>query len=422
VKEALGLDAVPLVPTLVAFACFASAALLARQLGASWLLAVAIADVTLYVVVPRMICRAEVFGYLYFALALGLLASYTRGRRARSLAWLLPLTLLWVNSHGSFLLLFGLIPLAATGLFLDSWRRSGFRREALAASLFSRDSALLGATWLLAAATLLANPYGFALIRSAAQQSTSGLWRQAIEEWEPIYAGGGVPARFVVCASLVSAGLLLGFRRLSFVSVLLAGCLGALAFASHRHLALFGIGAAWVLGDFARGARLGPGARTAVAASLIAALVAANAFAAAATGFRDRSLARNPSPFLTERGLEFILRNVRGNVLNRWSLGGLLIYFGYPQIRVCIDSRADPYPPAYFQRYQRALFGTARETQSFVDAYAIDHIIIDRELYAKSFRQKLGGLAGFRPVFSDERTVVLSRATPPPRVRGAGPG
>ena len=66
---------------------------LGRLLGASWLLAVAIADAGLYVLIPRMICRAEVFGYLYFALALALLARYTRGRRLRSLAWLLPLAI-----------------------------------------------------------------------------------------------------------------------------------------------------------------------------------------------------------------------------------------------------------------------------------------------------------------------------------------
>src|SRR5262245_59107979 len=91
VGAAFGLDAVPALPTLVAVCVFCVLVATSRRLGASWLLAVGVADVALPVVTLRMICRAEVFAYLWFALALHRIAAYLRGGTARDLAWLLPI-------------------------------------------------------------------------------------------------------------------------------------------------------------------------------------------------------------------------------------------------------------------------------------------------------------------------------------------
>jgi hypothetical protein len=314
-----------------------------------------------------------------------------------------------VNTHGSFLLLVALLPLVAAGLSLDAWRRAGFRWESLLASVVSKRVAALAAVWLLVAAATLANPYGLDLIRSVLDQATSKAWHAAIQEWQPLYAQSPLPSWFVVPAFLVLVALALGYRRLSFVPCLLAAATIVLALSARRHLPLFGIGAAFVLGSFAGGVELGRRGRGVLAAVLVGCLLAANGAAAPPWSFAERRLSRNPSQDVTSDGLDFIRAHVRGNVLNRWSLGGLLIYFGHPQIRVSIDSRADPYPLAYFHRYRRALVGTAEDTLAFVDAYAIDAIIVDRTLYEHSFRRKLPGLRGFRPVYVDERTAVLSR-------------
>jgi len=414
VANAFGLDAVPLVPTLVALAVFGSLIGLSRQLGASWLLAVVVADLVLYALVLRMICRVEVFGYLYFALTLNLIAGYTRTQRTRYLAGLVPLFLLWVNSHGSFQIVLAVLPLVAAGLFLDAWRRADFRRDALGASLFSRSSAALFATWLLLAAGTLVNPYGTDLMRSVLEPAQSGSMTETIAEWRPLYAGGSLPARFVIPATLVAVALLAGFRRLSFVSMLLIAFLTVLAFSASRHITLFAIGVAFLLGDFA--GRFSPPqrSRTAIAASLVVALVAANAFAVQTLGLQNRSLTQHPSPWVTEQGLDFIGNHVSGNVLNPYHLGGLLIYFFHPQIRVSLDSRAGPYPPSYIQSHRIAMFGKERAAREFLDHYAIDHIIVDKTRYPNRFERMLRNRRGFQLVYSDERTAVLSRESPLP--------
>jgi len=409
VAAAFGLDAVPAVPTVIALCVFGAMVATARRLGAPWLLAVAVADVALFIVSLRMIARAEVFAYLWFALALNRLAAFVGGGRARDLAWLLPIAVLWANSHASFPLLPGVVLLAAAGSALDAWRSAGFRPAALAASAFSRRTALLGAAALLAILAALANPYGIALVRHVLEPTSPDSMTRFLEEWQPLTAGGALPPRFAVPAILLAGAILDGGRRMSFVSMLLAAALAALALSAERHIAFFGIGAAFALGDYASGLAPGRRVRTAIAAALAVALIGANAFAAAALGFGDRSLTAHPSDGITPRGLAFVREHVRGNVLNSYHLGGALIYFGYPQLRVSIDSRADPFPPAYYLAHRDALYGGPSATLAFADRYGIDHIILARQTYERRLADHVGELDGFRLVYEDELTAVLSR-------------
>jgi hypothetical protein len=414
VAAAFGLDAVPAVPTLVALLVFGVMVATARRLGAPWLLAVAVADLVLFVVTLRMIARAEVFAYLGFALALNRIAAYLRGGGARELAWLLPIALLWTNSHGSFPLLFALLVITAAGVALDAWRDAGFRPGALAASVLARRSIAPLAVAGLAALLAFANPYGAALVRSVLEPAQPDSMTHFLEEWQPLLAAGSLPPRFVLPALLLAGAIFDGFRRLSFVSLLLAPALAALALSAERHIAFYGIGAAFVLGDYASGLALGRRARTALGAALAVGLLAANAFAASAIGFADRSLTAHPSDWITPRGLAFVREHVRGNVLNSYHLGGVLIYFGYPQLRVSIDSRADPFPPAYYLAHRDALYGGAEKTLSFANRYGIGHIVVARQTYERRFAGHEAELAGFELVYADELTAVLSRTAGAP--------
>jgi hypothetical protein len=406
VASVLGLDAVPLVPTLIALAVFASLVVLSRQLGASWLLAVVVADLVLYSVALRMICRSEVFAYLYFSLSLNVIAGYLRAPRTRTLAWLVPLAVLWVNSHGSFPVLLGLLLLVIAGLAVDAWRRAGFSRGA---SLFWRDHAILGAAALAVAAASLVNPYGPELLRSVLEPGRSDSMTRFLDEWRPLWTMGALPPRFLVPAGLVAAALVAGHRRLSTVTFGLALCFSALALSGNRHITFFAIAAAFVLGDFAAGLAPGPRVRSALAVSLVAALLAANVITAATLGLGGRRLSEHPSPYVSEQGLAFLRDHVEGNVLNSYHLGGLLIYFTWPRIRVAIDSRADPYPARYYLAYRAAIYGPPAAARQFVRRYAIDHIVLDRGVYDRHFRPKVAALIDFRPVYQDDLTVVLSR-------------
>ena len=61
--------------------------------------------------------------------------------------------------------------------------------------------------------------------------------------------------------------------------------------------------------------------------------------------------------------------HVRGNVLNSYPLGGVLTYFAFPQLRVWIDSRADPFPPPTTSSTARRSTAAAALV-AFADRYA----------------------------------------------------
>lgn len=409
VAGGFGLDAVMAVPVVIALLVFACGIWLARELGASWLLSVTVADVLLYPLTLRMSCRAEIFGYLFFAVSLVLVAAYHRTERIRFLAALVAVALVWVNSHASFLLLLAVLPVVAAGRSLDAWRRAAYRRDALVASVFSRSTAALAATWVLVAAASLANPYGTDLLRSILEPSSADTFTRYIQEWRPLHLTRSLPPVFVAIPLVLIAAVAIGFRKLSWVSLLGAPLLIALEFRAQRNVTVVAIGAAFVLGDLAAGRELSRRGRNLVAGVLVAALLAANALAARSLGFEGRSLTRHPSELVTPQALEFIRDHVRGNVLNQYQLGGLLIYFGFPQIRVAIDSRADPYPLDYYQSFRKALYGSGAETRAFVDRYAIDHIVVQRSTYDRYLRHKLAAIRDFQLAYEDILIVVMSR-------------
>ena len=411
VADGFGLDAVMVVPVVIALLVFACVIWLARELGASWLLSVTVADVVLYPLTLRMSCRAEIFGYLFFAVSLALIAGYHRTERIRYLAALVAVALLWVNSHASFVLLLALLPVVAAGRSLDAWRRADYRRDAFVASVFSRSTAAITATWLLVAAVSLANPYGSDLLRRILEPSQAETFTRYIQEWRPLRLTRSLPPVFFAIPLVLIAAVVIGFRKLSWVSLLGAPLLIALELRAQRNVTVVAIGAAFVLGELAAGRELGRRARDVVAGVLVSALLAANGLAAHSLGFEGRSLTRHPSELITAQGLEFIRDHVRGNVLNQYQLGGLLIYFGFPQLRVSIDSRADPYPLEYYQSLRKALYGSGAETRAFVDRYAIDHIVVLRTTYDQYLRYKLAAIPDFQLVYEDILVVVMSRAS-----------
>jgi hypothetical protein len=414
VRAAFGLDAIPALPTLIAAVVFGFMIAVGRQVGASLLLALCAADALLYLVTWRMVCRAEVFGYLYFAIALWMIARFVRTGRIRDLAWLAPIAVLWANSHGSFPLLPAVLVLVAIGRSLDAWCRAGFRTGALGASFLSRTTAALAGAAAVAVLAALVNPYGLDLVHSVAEPARANSMTLHIAEWEPLYVAGAPLPDFVVPASVIGvaivAAIAIGFRRLSFVSMLLAVAAVALALSARRHITVAGIGVTWLLAEFAAGHAIGPRVRTAIALALVASLVAANVRSARELSYVDRSLTSNPSDYITARGLEYVREHVRGNVLNSYHLGSVLTYFGYPQLRVAIDSRAEPFPPEYVDAYRAAMYGGDPETTwAFVRRYSFDHIVVGMQ----GVSPWLSSVPDFQPVYWDPLIAVFSRIPPP---------
>src|ERR1700733_1797561 len=79
----------------------------------------------------HFLARPHVFTLLLLSLSMALIEADRRGANPARLWWLVPITLLWTSLHGGFLVLIGLLGLAAIGAAVESWiqRPAGARPD-----------------------------------------------------------------------------------------------------------------------------------------------------------------------------------------------------------------------------------------------------------------------------------------------------
>jgi hypothetical protein len=284
---------------------------------------------------PSMLARPHLMAWPCLVLWCGGLVA-ARASRATPSFWLLPVMLLWVNLHGSFLI----------GLLLPA----AFMVEALFDQSTDRRRTVL--TWsgfiLAAWAVALLNPDFLSgeLFPIHLLGMHSLAW---VGEWQPTDFSHLQPLELMILG-----GLALGFSgavRLPPVRlVMLLGLIhGALSHA--RNEQLLGVLGVLILAEplgtsLARGSAEPLGIawrRLAAAAVMVAAVALAGRMAL------PLSPERSGAAFAAT--LEQVPPQLRAKpVLNDYSLGGKLIFQG---VRPFIDSRADLYGDAFLTRYRR---------------------------------------------------------------------
>ena len=257
--------------------------------------------------------------------------------RARGLTpswWLLPLMVLWVNLHGSFML----------GLLLPF----AFMAEAmLEAGAAWRDPAIKWARFILAAwACALLNPetihgliFPFQLLGM-----TNLTW---IGEWHPTSFGSPHPLELLMMV-LLGAGLL-GRLTISPFRLLMVLGLIHMALKHWRHDQLVGIIGPLLLAEAI--GRLAPPewAPAAIRRDWVRPAMAAIAVVAVAARFTVPLDREQPGAGMFA-ALEEVPADLRAKpVLNDYSFGGQLIFSG---VRPFIDSRADMYGDSFLGRFR----------------------------------------------------------------------
>ena len=286
---------------------------------------------------PSMLARPHLLAWPCLVLWCGGLVAARASRTAPSF-WLLPVMLLWVNLHGSFLV----------GLVLPA----AFMVEAVCDPGANRSRTVLAwSGFILAAwAVALLNPDFLAgeLFPIHLLGMHSLAW---IGEWQPTNFSDLQPLEFIILGGLalgLSGTVTLRPVRL----VLLLGLIhGALSHA--RNEQLLGLLGVLILAEpigasLARGSAETLGTswrRLATAAVLLAAVALAGRLALPLDPERTgaafaATLARLPPQLLVKP------------VLNDYSLGGKLIFQG---VRPFIDGRADLYGDAFLTRYRRII-------------------------------------------------------------------
>jgi len=287
---------------------------------------------------PSMLARPHLLAWPCLALWCGGLATARADRAAPSFA-LLPVMLVWVNLHGSFM-----VGLLLPGAFmLEALLDPGSARR----RVLTTWTAFILAAW----AVALLNPDFLAgvLFPFHLLGMKSLAW---IGEWEPTDFSRLQPLELMILAALalgLSGKVMLPSIRLLMFLGLIHGAL------SHsRNEQLLGIIGALVLAE-PLGASLGRGHAEMLGAAWR--FVAKGAAMLAAVAFVVRILLplnpeRTGAAFAAT--LDHVPASLRAApVLNDYSLGGQLIFQG---VRPFIDSRADLYGDAFLGRYRRVIW------------------------------------------------------------------
>lgn len=328
----------------------------------------------------HFLARPHILTLLFATISVWIIDSDRRnpGRRI----WLLvPLTILWANTHGGFVVLVLLLGITSIGLTLEGWIRDSNYRGGL-------RHALLAVTCLAASAI---NPYGIGLHTHIAAYLRSDWIRNVVQEFKAPDFRSESQVQFEVLLMVgLAAAAYLVFRA-RYVHALWIVAFAHLSLTSLRHVPVYVAVVSPLL------AEIGSELWTSIVArskrdSAISILDRIGTDSA--VGFHRLSLwtpalivvfalmgdtARWPRDFpslnfpteMTRRYADVIATG-RVFTVDQW--GDYLIYRFYPRQRVFADGRSDFYGPEVGGEYVRAVEGDYR-WRNTLNKYGVDVVL-----------------------------------------------
>jgi hypothetical protein len=386
-----------------------------RQLTGSHAWALALALVALANASYRHVLRPELIALLLTVALLYLLATVRDGRGVARLWWVVPIGVVWANSHGSFIL----------GVMVCGAFAAGEGAEALWRHWTALKWGALRVGWEAARVYVLAsmamvvgslfNPLGLQLWKFVFTLSTSEVTKSAIYEWQPTLSPVFMldrPFAIFVFACLVTATAIVWRReRLRPTSALLLLLFLAMALTRLRHVVFFGFAAAVVCAMVIGRAKRPRVERGVLAGALLFGLLGTG-LAVQYGNARGSYPFHSPSNNFSEPMVSVLEKDaLAGNVINSYELGAELIYRAYPRLKPSIDSRIDSYGDDYFMTITTMLVDEKR-LNDFIEHYDVRHmLLLWRDFnYVKDMKSLQTN--GWKTAFADHKMILLSRRSP----------
>jgi hypothetical protein len=349
--------------------------------------------------------RPHIFTWLFVVLWVVLLEDMRRGKRNQ--AWvLIPLMVVWANTHGAFIVGFLILGTYLVGSLLDAKKIEGSGAGGRDFLLARRYGVLLAGTF---AASLL-NPDGLATIINGFAYTREDFLLQFTREYNsPNFHS---PLFWPFLALLVLT-VLLSFRW-TWTTALLTVSWTAFALHSFRNIPLYAIvvipvlgvaATSWAearagktrstrFGEFATVERHATGGAVALVVVLIAAAV----------------LARSPGSDLEFSDTYFPIDALSAigdppgqRVFNEFHWGGFLEYCCFPDIPVFIDGQTDYYGSALTEQYDATIKGGVEWRRVF-DEYSVDWVLIPPDV---GLTQVLTEADDWTEIYRDAVAVVF---------------
>jgi hypothetical protein len=399
-----GYPAVALLSSLVLTSGFAVLALAMRSRGVPPARMFAWTCAAIIVYLGNIVIRAQSFAYPLFALTLWLVVADSRAPRLRARTWLvLPVLVLWANTHGSVLIGAAMVALYA-GYRAVAVRRRGQR-------------ALLGYLALGAASALsvLCTPYGTGVIGYYKSVNlVAPALSHYVTEWQrpnPLYL---VSMGFFALLTATVIAVAVAWRRSTRPDPVLAAiALGllVLALTAIRNQAFFAFAGSLLAADTlarsnaGRAPALSRAFSRATAAVLAVAALIGIGLIAAEPGSKFESLVPVRA---IGAATALAARHPGARILaDEWSSPAMLWLHPTTFGRVAYDARLEQYSVAQLRAYATFLSARRPGWQRLMRGY--DLVVVNRKQH-QWLGTALTRLPGWRVVYSGSDGLVLERA------------
>ncbi len=182
----------------------------------------------------HFLARPHIFTLLLLSISMGIVEADRRGANRARIWWLVPIALAWTNLHGGFLVLIGLLGLAAIGAAAEAWlkRAPGGHPDWAPALRWAGLAAACGAVSFI-------NPYGWELHKHVIQYLRSDWIRKVVQEFQsPSFRDENMlQFEALLFIGLITAGARL--RRGKVIDGLWILVLGYMSLSSVRHVPIF---------------------------------------------------------------------------------------------------------------------------------------------------------------------------------------
>ena len=351
--------------------------------------------------VPSFNLRPQMLGYLFLILTLIALERFRQGKR--SALWFLPLLfLVWINTHGSWIIGLGVVATYwLSGLF--DFRAGGL--EALPWNPTERRQ--ISFVFLLCLCALPVTPYGTRLSTYPFEVASSlPVSMTSILEWQPMpfnLVGGKLFLGLLLAFFLVQVTVRFAWR-LEQLTLFVFGA--AMATIHVRFMLLFvpffapllaTILAQWIPAYERQKDRY------ALNAVLIAAAIVGMIHYFPSGTDLEKKAAQN----FPVAAVEYLNQHpVPEPMFNSYGFGGYLIWSRWPEHKVFVDGRSELYEHGGVLSDYMQVFQIRPPALAILRFYGIRSCLLDRD---ESFATVLSALPEWQKVYSDNRSVLFVR-------------
>jgi hypothetical protein len=344
--------------------------------------------------------RPQMLGYLFLILTLIILERFRQGKRGG--VWLLPLVMLvWINTHGSWI-----IGLGTIGVYLACGLLRIRLGDVETQPWSAKERRHLMTALLLSVVATVITPYGAGLAKFPFIVSSMPLGVANIQEWLPMtfYLSGDKLFLALVLGFLVVQVMVRPKWRLEELGLFLFAA--TMAFIHLRFLTLFVAYCAPVFVVVL--ARWLPKYDRSKEVYALNGAIILGVLGAMAWYFPSRSdYTRIVEKTFPVAAVEYLnTHSVPGPMYNSYEFGGYLLWAPGPEHKVFVDGRTEVYERAGIFQDQVALENLKPGSLSVLDKYKIQSCLV---ISGQALSTVLAALPGWEKVYADDRAVLFVR-------------